>query len=248
MCFQIYRHPDSEAVPSSCTHYFPCKIDLKLCVPCVCGGTANICICFVIWILALLCAYFDVLFSSFLNFKRDLYKCLAAGSLKAGERHAKGQTDQTGQSAICSKPYISLVLVSYWMVRPFSLHAALQTRPGRRLSGTGLICANQRGGRQRRCGSLRPSVSVSVIIDMMSNSSASELSQIFLICDNICKCGCESCQLIPFLWPCINNHVATPVHSLETLWRNSSVYVNVAVEAEHDELVCTAALAVQTVM
>lgn len=96
---------------------------------CVHRGTANICICFVIWMLALLCAYFDVLFSSFLNFKRDLYKCLAAGSLKAAERHAKGQTDQTGQSEICSKPYISLALVSYWMVRPFSLHAALQTQP-----------------------------------------------------------------------------------------------------------------------
>lgn len=33
-----------------------------------------------------------------------------------------------------------------------------------------------------------------------------------------------------FLWLCINNHGFTPVHSSETLWRNSSVCVNVTTE------------------
>lgn len=61
---------------------------------------------------------------------------------------------------------------------------------------------------------------------MTPSSHGSAFSQIFLICDNICKHGCEFCQLIPFLWPCINNHRAFSMHSFENLRRNSSVEVN----------------------
>lgn len=135
---------------------FPCKIDPELCVfggrtsSLMEGRTANSRVYCVIWILAPLCVYSDVLFSYFFSyyFIRDLYKCLAAGSLKAADRHTKGQTDQMGQFEICSKPYISLALVSYWMVRPFSLHAALQLQPQGNDWEAGLICPNQYGFRQ----------------------------------------------------------------------------------------------------
>lgn len=76
-------------------------------------------------ILVLLCLWFC--FHTY--FIGDLYKCLAADSPKVMDRPTKGQTDQTGHFEICSKPYISLALVSYWTVRPFSLHAALQIQP-----------------------------------------------------------------------------------------------------------------------
>lgn len=37
--------------------------------------------------------------------------------------------DRQIRSEICSKPYISPALLSYWTLRPLSLHAALQIQP-----------------------------------------------------------------------------------------------------------------------
>lgn len=78
-----------------------------------------------------------------------------------------------------------------------------------------------------RCLSVDVSI-FAVIINMTGDSKlyGSAISHIFLICDNICKRGCKFCHFIPFLWPCINNYGASSMHSLEDLWRNSSVEVN----------------------
>ncbi len=73
------------------------------------------------------------MFSYFFDFIRDLYKCLA---FWGRYRQTQGRTDRQALRQVsfrldetCSKPHISLALLSYWTLRLPSLHRAPWMQP-----------------------------------------------------------------------------------------------------------------------
>lgn len=176
----------------------------------------------VVCILLLLCVYLccpvmtgDV-FVLF-DFIRDLYKCLA---FWGRYRQTQGRTGRQALRQVsfrldetCSKPHISLALLSYWTLRLSSLHRALWIQPQseeRESLGTWLIFANN-------IASVDGNDWITLFWDAFVMFTWAVLlycnywcdkrhslgclrlarniaTQIRLICDDMCNHECESCQ------------------------------------------------------